>query len=260
MSQADDSLRNKHNSKLIAHHQGQPYHLRVSPRAKHVSIRVSNLGEVEVVVPYGFDRKRLPEILDRRQEWIQKTIHRVQTERQRFSMGSIGAFPSAISLRAIAEDWTVDYLEGRDSYITTRMPTPLHLTLSGAVNEPELCRQTLRQWLSHKARAHFGPWLRQVSQDVNLSFGQLSVRGQKTLWASCSSRKAISLNYKLLFLPPELVRYVMIHELCHTVHLNHSAHFWALVEEKEPDYRHLDKEVGKAWRYVPDWVERLRHT
>lgn len=256
MSKANLSSQPTHNSKLIAHHKGQPYQVRVSSRAKHVSIRVSNLGEVEVVLPRGFDRQRLPEILEKRKDWIEKTINRVITERQRYASSAAEVLPSTILLRAIAEEWRVSYQPSPDSYITTRMPQPLHLLLSGAVAEPEHCRQVLCHWLTHKAHAHFGPWLRNISQEIALPFAKISVRGQKTLWASCSSRKSISLNYKLLFLPPELVRYVMIHELCHTVHLNHSNRFWDLVEEKEPDYRQLDKETSKAWRYVPDWVER----
>jgi predicted metal-dependent hydrolase len=107
-----------------------------------------------------------------------------------------------------------------------------------------------------KAEAELLPWLRRVSQEVHLPYHQAAVRGQKTIWASCSGKKNISLNYKLLFLPSDLVRYVFIHELCHTVHLNHSAHFWNLVAEKEPDYRLYDTELNKAWCYIPEWVER----
>ncbi|NJR66755.1 MAG: M48 family metallopeptidase, partial [Leptolyngbyaceae cyanobacterium CRU_2_3] len=100
------------------------------------------------------------------------------------------------------------------------------------------------------------PWLRQVSREVELPCNKIAVRGQKTIWASCSSKKNISLNYKLMFLPPELVRYVFIHELCHTAHLNHSENFWAFVEEKAPDYQLYDTELNKAWCYIPPWIER----
>jgi hypothetical protein len=69
---------------------------------------------------------------------------------------------------------------------------------------------------------------------------------QKTRWASCSRHRTVSLNMKLLFLPPELVRYVFVHELCHTVHMNHSREFWRFLAVKEPRYKELDKQLRTA--------------
>jgi hypothetical protein len=78
----------------------------------------------------------------------------------------------------------------------------------------------------------------------------VSIRGQKTAGPAASSDKNISLNYKLLFLPPELVHYVFVHELCHTVHMNHSAAFWKLVEEKQPGHQRFRDEIRDGWQYV----------
>jgi hypothetical protein len=113
----------------------------------------------------------------------------------------------------------------------------------------------LRKWLAHQAHRELAPWLRQLSISLGLPFHNISVRGQKTCWASCSSGKNISLNFKLLFLPRPLVHYVLVHELCHTIHMNHSKDFWALVEQKQPDYAWRRAAIKKAWRYVPRWVE-----
>jgi hypothetical protein len=97
--------------------------------------------------------------------------------------------------------------------------------------------------------------LRELSFDINLPFNRISIRGQKTRWASCSTQKNISLNYKLLFLPPDLVHYVFVHELCHTVYMDHSSAFWRLVSEKQPDYQHFRHQIRDGWRYIPRWVE-----
>jgi predicted metal-dependent hydrolase len=67
-------------------------------------------------------------------------------------------------------------------------------------------------------------------------------------------RGNLALNTKLLFLPPELLRYVLVHELCHTVHMNHSKDFWRLVECHEPRYRVLDQQLRAAWKPVPRWL------
>ncbi|HXV97711.1 MAG TPA: M48 family metallopeptidase, partial [Anaerolineae bacterium] len=97
-------------------------------------------------------------------------------------------------------------------------------------------------------------WLTEMSRIENLPFKRAAIRGQKSRWGSCSSTGTISLNYKLLFLPVSLVRYVLIHELCHTRYLNHSKKFWSLVKQKEPAYKAAQIELRAAWRYVPGWL------
>lgn len=231
------------------------YQIRVSLKAKHVYIKVSHLGEVEVVVPKGFDQRRIPEILQRRQDWIAKTIERIEAERQLVQSEPAGVLPERILLRSLAEEWSVTHRPLDGTSVKLFVVGDRQLVLQGLL-EKDMCQEALRRWLTRKAYLHLIPWLERVSQDVTLTFSKASVRGQKTRWASCSSKKSISLNYKLLFLPPHLVRYVFIHELCHTIHLNHSLNFWTLVAQKEPNYKQLDIELRKAWRYVPTWVER----
>ena len=232
------------------------YRVRESRRAKHVCIQVTHLAEVEIVVPQGYDPRYVSEIVTRRQEWIDRTTQRIVAERQAMPGEPVGALPDQIILRALGETWPIAYQQSIDRTLRLVPSDPGLLMLHGADYPVEACRRVLRQWLSHMARERLTPWLRQVSQEVDLSCQRISIRGQKTRWASCSSQTNISLNYKLLFLPPELVRYVFVHELCHTVHLDHSSRFWALVAEKHPGYEPVAAELRQGWRYVPSWVEK----
>ena len=81
-----------------------------------------------------------------------------------------------------------------------------------------------------------------------------SVRRQRTRWGSCSNKGTISLNVCLMFQRPEVVRYLIIHELCHRRHMNHSKRFWSLVASFEPGWKPLDVELLQGWRNVPAWV------
>jgi predicted metal-dependent hydrolase len=89
---------------------------------------------------------------------------------------------------------------------------------------------------------------------LGLVFQRVLIRRQRTRWGSCSNRGTISLNCCLLFQPPQAVRYLLIHELVHTVHMNHSQRFWERVARHCPQFHSLDRQLRAGWRQVPSWV------
>lgn len=111
---------------------------------------------------------------------------------------------------------------------------------SGNNTELELIYQ---KWLYQKAIEFLPVRTFELAKENSLSPSKVSVRKQKTRWGSCSPSGAISLNYKLMMLRKELIDYVIIHELCHLVELNHSKRFWRLVGKIVPDYAELRKEL-----------------
>jgi predicted metal-dependent hydrolase len=113
---------------------------------------------------------------------------------------------------------------------------------------------SMQRWLKSAAGDRLVPRLMQLAADLNYSIARVAIRCQRTRWGSCSTRGTLSLNCSLVFLRPEVVRYLFVHEMAHTKHMNHSAAFWHLVEQLEPDYRCLDRELLDGWRTVPLWV------
>ena len=238
------------------------YTVRRSKRAKHVSIKIAVDGSVEVVVPLTYNRSKLPSLLAKRRDWILKNRARLLSEHRDTVADWQTSKPEKLELRwqtSVAESihselWHVHY--EADAGPTLCIPMADHtLKVRGNVAHTPTCNQVLCEWLRHKAYRELVPWLRQLSFELELPFKRPSVRGQKTRWASCSSSQNISLNYKLLFLPKEVVRYVLVHELCHTVHMNHSQVFWQLVGEKMPGFEPHRKTLKNGWKYVPRWVE-----
>jgi predicted metal-dependent hydrolase len=231
------------------------YRVRESLKAKHVSLKMSVQGGLEVIVPRGFDQSRIPEILHTKQSWIERTIDRLEEQRQQLALEYSHALPDQLQLRAINQFWQVEYQATNSARVTLTEKDKSRVILRGNIRQEDSCKMLLQQWLMHKAYQRLVPWLWSVSQELDLPFHKASIRGQKTLWASCSQQRNISLNFKLLFLPAELVRYVFVHELCHTIHLNHSANFWQLVQEKDPNYHPLDQELRRSSHFVPGWLE-----
>jgi predicted metal-dependent hydrolase len=224
--------------------------IRRSARARHVRLKVHPAGEVELVVPQHFDERQLPAILDRHEDWVLRTLDRLDTA-PRAPQPVVA--PAHIHLPALDGRWQVTYLGDDEGRHGCREQRDGVLRVSGGT----AWQPALKRWLARQGRRHLVPWLERVSAELELPYSGVSVRGQKSRWGSCSARRHINLNYALLFLPPECVRYLFVHELCHTVHLNHSSRYWQLVASKEPDYRHWERELRRAAGRVPAWLHAL---
>lgn len=79
----------------------------------------------------------------------------------------------------------------------------------------------------------------------NFSYDRIFIKNHKSRWGSCSIRKNLNFNYRIIFLPQELADYIVVHELCHLKEMNHSRNFWGLVEKIFPDHKRIRKELYK---------------
>jgi len=77
------------------------------------------------------------------------------------------------------------------------------------------------------------------------SLNSISIRNQKTRWGSCSEKRNLNFNYKILFLPKKMRDYIIVHEICHLKEFNHSKKFWLLVGKSVPDYLEIRKQLRK---------------
>jgi len=226
-----------------------PYSVRVSLRAKRLQMKILPPGKVEVVVPKRFNLKHVPGFVAEHRQWLQFHLDKMTA-----AYVDQPLLPESICFQAIDESWLVDYVVQPRCRVTEQMAglATGRLKLSGP--DESHVRQVLQQWLQQRAKQVLPDWLAQISAELSLGFNRVTVRGQKTRWGSCSAQKNINLNRALLFVSPEAVRYLMIHELCHTVHLNHSARFWALVASKMPEYEKYEAELRLAMRHIPTWA------
>jgi predicted metal-dependent hydrolase len=226
------------------------FSVRESKRARRLSIKVFPRGRVEVVVPRRTKALDVQAFVDSNREWIEKS---------RASFAKVlppepFVLPNRIDLAAIEQSFRIRYERRSDARSVRFRCSNGVVTLSGRIGDDKACVEALKRWLASIAKKEFLPRLEALSALTDNPFTKMHVRGQRTCWGSHSSRGTISINYCLLFLGPDLLRYLMIHELCHARHMNHSRRFWQRVGRFEPDYRRLDKALGDSWKAIPAWL------
>lgn len=111
----------------------------------------------------------------------------------------------------------------------------------------EFFKGTRQDYLAYKKTAEqlVNQRLEHFNQFYGFKYGRVSVRDHKHQWGSCSRLKNLNFNYKILFLPPEMADYIVVHELCHLKEMNHSPRFWALVAKTVPEYLGIRKALRK---------------
>ena len=221
-----------------------PFAVRVSPRARRLTARVHVGGRVEIVVPLGVSAHTVRDFVQRFTPWIDRKVAAM-----RCFVSPSEPVPENVEFALTNEKFVVDWhrepkrdIEPGVDRILVRAP------------DERGARALLQNWLKRAAHDRLAPRLLQLAGELNYSVARVSIRCQRTRWGSCSTRGTVTLNCSLLFLTLEVVRYLFVHELAHTKHMNHSTNFWDLVEKLEPDYRRLDRDLIAGWRTVPGWV------
>lgn len=223
------------------------YTIKRSLRSKYISVRICQRQGLVLTIPKNLSDNKGLEFLQQKRSWIEKhltTIHRY-TEQT--------VLPDILDLLAINKRINIFYKFANHAKITL-IEAPGQITLIGDIDNQKACLSSIKLWLMQQAKYYLPLELDQQSVRLGLSYTDVSIRQQQTRWGSCSAKKRINLNYKLLFLPIELMQYILIHELCHTVHLNHSAAFWRLVKKFCKDVRKCHMELRRFSQEMPKWL------
>jgi predicted metal-dependent hydrolase len=225
--------------------------IRVSGRARRLSIRVFPDARVEVVAPPRARPHDVQAFLQAHRDWIEaKRAHALRNRPV-----PVPFPPAEIALACTGEHWRLHVAGGAGPARLTERgdATGPSLTVKGAADSGAV-RKALRAWLLRSALPRLTPRVAALSAATGIPYSRISIRRQRSRWGSCSARGTISLNACLLFQRPEVVDYLIVHELSHVRHMNHSARFWQAVERNCQDWRALDRELVQGWRNVPRWV------
>lgn len=227
------------------------YLIRPSAKARRVKLTISPSGGLVVVAPLGISYPHIFSLIGTQEKWIAKHLTTVLPEALEETHAT---YPQTFDLPALGQTWHITYRPTDNHSVSLRVEHHGRLTISGAIANIPACHAVLQRWLIHHANQTLAPWFSSLAQKKGLRYSHLGIRNQRARWGSCSATRRIHLNAKLLFLSSELVSYVMMHELCHLLELNHSKKFWAQLRTFEPASDDLHQHMRRAWKFVPSWA------
>ncbi len=209
--------------------------IKESRRAKSVFLERTATGELTLIVPcaLSLNTRTIENILLKNESWIFKT----QKEEL--------VIPDTLLLPALEEEWTITCLTtGVQKPKYTALEERKTLFFEGIASVDEAAG-LVHKFILSKAKKFLPQRLAYCYAQFGFSSQgeKLKIAVLKSRWGSYSTKNVLTLNARLLYLPIELVDYIIVHELCHIVHLNHSKDFYALLEEKLPNYKLLEQKI-----------------
>jgi predicted metal-dependent hydrolase len=218
---------------------------RVSAKARNIRIEIRSPREVVLVIPRRAPKYAAREFLQSREAWIRQKIAELRQRHadapldpQRLRWDNRDLLPLRgvdLPVRLVSASLRNISLRVEAEAITVFCPSAL-------LGERARLERALRQELQHQARQDAQRLLVEESARLGLRHGELRLADQKSLWGSCAANGNISLSWRLVMAPPAVFRYVVVHELCHIRHHDHSDAFWALVARQLPDF-----ETQRRW-------------
>lgn len=203
-------------------------------KRKSLTISVSSDGEVTVKAPLSTDASYIDDFIVRKSAWIEKKL--AEYARRSAVLGGVTDYSQVmldgvICGIAVSDRHKKVCIENGVVYIPVKY------------GERDARIRAVAAWYKRGAQTLLSERLGQISAAIGLSYASFRLTNAKSKWGSCDSLCNIRLNWRLVMLDGAIVDYVIVHELSHTVHHNHSADFWALVQKFCPDYKQRRKRL-----------------
>lgn len=214
----------------------------VKSKRKSAAIQIEGNGTIVVRVPSDMRVSDIKALVSDKGQWIEKSLESLKNKE---SCGLPASFHDGDRILYRGQNYHIQVVEDRnlpntDISIDSTDGTITVRTYDGGT---AVVRGALLGWYYHGAQQEIKKSLEFYSHYFSEQISVIHIRDQKTIWGSCSSKGNLNFNWKLILLPPELLDYVVVHELCHLKEMNHSKRFWNQVETILPDYRIKRKQL-----------------
>ena len=201
----------------------------IRSKRKTLSLSVSKDGEVVVRAPLHLKEDKIYKFIEDKRGWIEKSLAKIMA-RNNFK----DSFDFKNYIYLLGEKQSINNFNMAAGKISTK-PSKTQMKDTFNVFYEKLYKEYAKKYLNKRVQ--------EIAQTIGLNYKDLKICKSKRIWGSFNKDGTMKLNFKLIILPKPLIDYVIVHELCHGVQLNHSPKFWTLVGQALPNYKLLKKEL-----------------
>lgn len=201
---------------------------------KTLSIEVKPPGIVKVTAPYRTSRDKILEIVKGKGKWIVEKLAIAETVEYKNPRKE---FISGEELLYLGKGYPLQLVfDNKVKRIEVGLSQERFVVITNTEDRDKI-KDAVEAWYRKQGQAVVHERVEYYKEIINREPKSVKVKEQKRRWGSCTSRGDIYLNWKCIMAPIELIDYIVVHEMCHLIYMDHSAHFWGEVRRVLPDYR-----------------------
>jgi predicted metal-dependent hydrolase len=205
----------------------------IRSKRRTVALIVERDGSVTVRAPMKMSAKTIEEFVTKHEKWVEKKLEEVKA----IVPEQVPQFQAGERFLFLGQSYLLEIVKNTSKNLT------LDSSFKLAESEKENTETHFRNWYRKQAGKIIGERVIHFSKQYQINVGKIRITSARTRWGSCSSKGTLSFSWRLVLTPPEVIDYVVVHELAHTIHYNHSQLFWKLVEQWMPDYKERRKKL-----------------
>ena len=212
-------------------------------RVKNLYISIEN-GEVVIKAPWYATNNQIQEVVESKREWIMKKLEEYQSSPRKVKDYADGERFQVLGESYFLNVYYTDTEKAKLNIENGKIEIVLPVRYANQDNT-EIIKNMINKMYYMIAEREVEAAMEKMRKITGLAPEEYRIKKVKTSWGSCSSNKKISINQDLMMYSRHAIEYVVLHELCHLKHMNHSKKFWALVEKYMPDYKDAEKELKR---------------
>jgi len=222
--------------------------VRFDKRARSLKLRANTAGQISLTAPPSTPQFFIKRFIKQNQVWIFRHQDRASRIDSALTQNEVQLFGQKYQ-RKIGK--IQDYLANGQTHppgIFIDSKTIVYLAIDPEKSAEKLQTEfdsKLPAWLKRTCRTYISQRAHNLAKKMNIDFQKITLKKLKSRWGSCSARGSLNFNLHLVHFAPPIIDYVIIHELAHRVHLNHSPSFWKLVEKYDPKYKYHRRQLNK---------------
>jgi len=203
------------------------YTHKIHPRSRSIKIRIEQNGEIVVTTPRFIPKWSINAVVKKSDPWIQRQFLKIKQQK------NFGETPHTIKLFGKKYHKKI--------HLQTNQPIGVkivgdELSINPIEDSDKKISSEINRFLKSTAQRYILPRTKQLATKMKIKFNRILLKQQKTRWGSCSNQGNLNFNWRLVHCPVKIIDYVIIHELAHRKHMNHSLAFWDLVKKYDPEY------------------------